>query len=125
LLIRRKPGCADLLQGHKFVGIDVLSLALGKAIEEHRSIPGPIGDQHAIAGRAALSSPRDPLFDDPAAESGIDEAAFCPCHSFRQVPICYPLAAREPHEPFGFENMHAGPKAANYNTLNYISKLFP
>jgi hypothetical protein len=56
-----------------------------------------------------LSFPRDPLLDDAAAKIGVDQATGRAPYGLAQASIRNPLAARVPHQPFGFENSHAAP----------------
>jgi hypothetical protein len=56
-----------------------------------------------------LSSTRDPLLDDAATKIGVDQAMGRALDGLAQASIRNPLAARVPHQPFGFKNSHAIP----------------
>jgi hypothetical protein len=73
--IRRKPCSPDLAQRQQLVGVDVLALVFGERVEEHGTRARPVGDQRAVTAGAALPAARDPLFDDAAAQIGIDRSA--------------------------------------------------
>jgi len=79
----------------------------GERVEKHGAGAGPVSDQRAVAAGAALPLPRDPLLDDAAAKIGVDQATGSTINRLAQAPIRNPLAARKPHQPFGFEDLHA------------------
>src|ERR1700704_5070996 len=103
-VIRRKPPRCDVLQRRQFVVIDVLALAFGKAVKEYRPIASPIGDQHAVAARPALSLSGDPLFDDVTTQVSIDKAALRALYRFAQAVIADPFPPRIARKPFRFKN---------------------
>jgi hypothetical protein len=116
LRVRRQPAGSDLPQGQQIVRLDVRALVFGERVKEHGAGAGPVGDQRAVAARAALSFPSDPLLDDAAAKIGVDQATGGARYGLAQAPIRNPLAARVPHQPFGFEDSHAIPNSINYST---------
>ena len=56
----------------EFVRLDVLALTLGEAIQKNRTVAFFVRNDHAIATGSAGSRPRHALFDQAAAEFGIN-----------------------------------------------------
>ena len=70
-------------------------------------MPALVSDQHAVAAGAALPATGDPLLDDAAAKIGVDRSVTGALDRLSQATVGYPLPARIPHHPFGFEDAHA------------------
>lgn len=66
-------GLGDVPQGLQFVIVDVLPLALGKAVEEERPILRSIGRDHAKPARSPLPWSRDTLLDEATTQIGADK----------------------------------------------------
>jgi hypothetical protein len=107
----------------QLVGRDGVPVVLGKAVEEHRSPRGPIGNDHAKAAGSALARPGDALLDKAATSIGVDSATLGPLDGLFQARVRNPFAPRESRHPPGFENPHGlSYSAVNYSTGTYIFK---
>src|SRR5579871_4982908 len=67
-----EPG--QLFQVIQFPVVDVVALALGKAIEEDRALGGPIDNYHPNTPRASAARPGDALLDQMPSKDGIDQS---------------------------------------------------
>jgi hypothetical protein len=94
------------LPGHEIGRIDIVALALGKAIEEHGTPTIAVGDQNAKAAAATLARAGDALLDEPTPENRVDEAAPSPVNRLAQTLITDALAPGKPNEPCGREYAH-------------------
>jgi hypothetical protein len=96
----------DVSQSFQFVVVDILSLALGKAVKKERAIFGSVRDDHAKAPRSPLSRSSDPLLDKATAEICVDKTTLGPQDCLCQTRIINALAPDKSRDPLGLENPH-------------------
>jgi len=84
----------------KLVVSEVLPLALGEAKQENRPGAAPIGDDDAKAAALALARTGNALFDESAAQIGINETVFGALHSLTKRLVGDPLTALETRKGF-------------------------
>jgi hypothetical protein len=74
-------------------------------------------DKQAKASSLTLSWPRNALFDDAAAEVGVDQAASCAFDGGNQTVIGDAILTSEPRKRFGLEDAYK----LFSNSINYSS----
>ena len=104
-IVRQELG-SDVPQGLQLVVVDVLPLALGKAVEEERPILRSIGHDHAKPARSPLPWSRNTLFDEATTQIGVDKPTLGSLDRLFQTRVTDPLMPDETRDPFGFENPH-------------------
>ena len=85
----------------------MFSRSLFANVEEHGAGAGPVSDQRAVGRQSGPAGTGDPLLDDAAAKLGVDRSVIGALDRLSQATVGYPLPARIPHHPFGFEDAHA------------------
>jgi hypothetical protein len=86
--------------------MDVRPLALGEPVHEKRSVIATEQDDGPVAFRFSLPRSGDPLFDDLAAQVGVDLALFGPGDSLMQGRIRNPFLPGKALKPPGFVGLH-------------------
>ncbi len=94
----RKPKSwpGDMLSGSLFCKTEYV----------HRSSTPLVNNQHPVAAGAAFAVARHSLPDQPAAETGIDQATLRAGNSLHQTGVRDAFAAGEANQPAGFEDTH-------------------
>src|SRR5581483_2336066 len=109
VLAQPQPGAALLAQVLELVVVDVVPVALGEAVEEHRPRAGPERDDRAEAAALALALAGHALLDEAAAQIGIDQALADIAHRLGQGRIVDPLPPLKPRERLALEHPHPDP----------------
>src|SRR5713101_3179383 len=112
--VRLKPSLGDITHRRELIVVHVRARALGKAEQEHRSGPSPVGDQHAIAARAPLSGPRHPLLEDAAAQIRSDQPALRPPHRLAKARIGIRSRRAKRANHFVLKTFTPAPRTMNY-----------
>jgi hypothetical protein len=89
--------------------IDIRPLVLGEPENEECEAPAPEQNNCPVTLRLPLSGSSDPLFDDPAAQIGVDAADLGPSNSLTQNRIRNCFFPGKALEPPGFEDSHYTP----------------
>jgi hypothetical protein len=90
----------DGLPVSKRGGIDVRLRALCKTKQEYCAPACAKCDDRSIAATSTLASASNPLFNQPAANIGIDKSSLCSLNRFQQYTITDPLFTLEALERF-------------------------
>src|SRR5580658_5028499 len=111
-----------------FIGVDVLSLALREAVNEHRALTLLEQNDRAVAARFALPRSRDPLLDNPTAEISVQLPLFRACYRVQQNRVADLFPSGKPLKPSRLEDSRLGQLGFHtplfYSTRYYVSRLW-
>jgi hypothetical protein len=127
---RGELGCVQLQERGRntspelqFVRTDIIAFALGETVDEHGNLLCPEGHQRPITTATALAFPGDALFDEAAAEIGVDKAAMCATSGFAKARIIDAFTSGKARELFRLENFSTTAHHSNrYPTLGDSSR---
>src|ERR1700728_2164469 len=98
--------CGQSLELRQFIVADIGLLALGETVNKKRPITGTEQDDRSEAARFAAACPGNPLFNDPATQIGIHQAALCIVDRSAEVLVGNSRLFGKSCERLIFENSH-------------------
>src|SRR5215470_4510418 len=110
--IERKIKLPDTPPFLEFIIVDIGSIVLRKPEQQHGAFAPAVGDQRPKPTTLSLSRACDTLFDESAAQIGINQTAFGGQDGFNQCCIRNTLTTLKPHEALDLVNLHVPPTHA-------------
>jgi hypothetical protein len=95
----------QLFQKLQIIGVDIVPLVLGEAVEKNASLLHAVGNDGAESAGPAPAIPRNPLLDKVAAKRGVNAALLRAADRFAQPRIPDLFLSCKPCKLLGFENL--------------------